>query len=628
MPDGSDGSDAGIQIAFSPDPGYVLQFRGYHIADELGHPFLITIELSCNEIKDAKDLIGSKATLTMKTSEEGAQKSYLNGVVTKVVSKGIQSGSAHYEVELRPWIWLLSRVADCLIFQNMSAFDIITKVFRDAGFSDFEDKRQSSSGDITLDYCVQYRETSFNFVMRLMEQFGIYYFFKHEDGKHTLVFADDPNSHETLSDAIPFGADKAGPQTVADHITEWHVANALDSAKFTFRDYNFETPAADMTAKSIQSPGHTYGSFEVYDYPGPYDKQADGTKLTDVRIQAIGKNRNVMQFSSNARGLRPGWRFTLKDHPLSAANRDYLITKVEFTQSSDENSAGSDGKTTDTYQAKLFAIPGDVNFRLERKTPRPMIRGPQTALVDGESGEEITTDKYGRVKVKFYWDRGDAQDNQHTCWIRVAQSSAGTGWGHIFIPRKGQEVVVEFLEGNPDRPLITGVVYNANVTVPYSLPDNKTQSGIKTSSSQGNNGNNEFRFEDKAGSEEVFFQAQKDFTKKVLNNETVTIHKDTVTTVETGDRKVTVSQGGDTLTVSSGNHKLEVSAGQSEYSAAQSIEIKVGGNSLKIDTTSMTLTVGANTVKLDPSGVAVNGTQVQLQGSAQVSISAPMVGIN
>jgi type VI secretion system secreted protein VgrG len=265
-----------------------------------------------------------------------------------------------------------------------------------------------------------------------------------------------------------------------------------------------------------------------------------------------------------------------------------------------------------------------------------MIRGPQTAVVDGDSGEEITTDEYGRVKVKFYWDRGDAQEGQHTCFIRVAQPSAGASWGSIYIPRQGQEVVVEFLEGNPDRPLITGVVYNANMKVPWALPDNKTQSGIKTNSSKNATGFNMLQFEDKAGSEIVTFQAQKDYIKKVLNNETVTIHKDTTTTVETGNHKTTVSQGNHESTVSAGNHKLEVSAGKSEVSAGTSIEVKVGGNSMKIDMTSLTLTVGGNTIKMDPSGITINGTMISvqstatmsLQGGAPVSISGPMVSIN
>jgi type VI secretion system secreted protein VgrG len=620
MSDSGNGSDPWVKVEFSPDPGYVLLFRGYHAVEELGHPFLLTVDLSSDQVQDAKVLIGSSVTITMTQSADKSKKTYLNGVVTRVISKGLVSGAYRYQIEARPWIWLLTRVADCKIFQNKSAFEIITQVFRDAGFSNFEDKRQANAGDAQLEYCVQYRETSFDFVMRLMEQFGLYYFFRHENEKHTLVLADDPNAHETLSDAIPFSADRAGPATVADHIGDWSATSSLETAKFTFRDYNFTTPSADLTAKSIQTPGHPYGNFEVYDYPGPYDKASDGTKLTDIRIQAIGMNRNVMEFSSNARQLRPGWRFKLSQHPDKPANRDYLITKSEFSLTSDEGSAGEKGETTDTYRAKLNGIPGDVPFRLERRTKRPMIRGPQTAVVDGESGEEITADQYGRVKVKFYWDRADPGDNQHTCWIRVAQGSAGAGWGSMFLPRKGQEVVVEFLEGDPDRPIITGAVYNANVTIPYSQPDNKTRTTIKSNSSPGGNGFNELRFEDKAGQEEVFFQAQKDFTKKVLNNETVTIHKDTTTTVETGDRKVTVSQGGDTLTVSTGDHTISVSAGKSSITAAQSI----------------TLTVGANSITIDTSGITINGMQISMQANATMSLqagaslsaTAPLIGLN
>jgi type VI secretion system secreted protein VgrG len=254
----------------------------------------------------------------------------------------------------------------------------------------------------------------------------------------------------------------------------------------------------------------------------------------------------------------------------------------------------------------LRAIPADLPFRLDRITPRPMIRGPQTARVVGSPGDEISTDQYGRVKVKFHWDRADVQDDRRTCWIRVAQASAGAGWGSIFIPRVGQEVVVEFLEGNPDRPLITGVVYNANMTVPYSLPENKTVSTIKSNSSTGGGGSNELRFEDRAGQEEVFFHAQKDFKKIVLNDETVTIHHDTTTTVETGDRRVTVSQGGDTLTVSTGNHTISVSAGKSAITAAQSI----------------TLTVGANSVTIDNTGVTINAATVSIQAQATLSLQA------
>jgi type VI secretion system secreted protein VgrG len=600
-------ANAWVEVDFSPDPGYQLIFDGIHAHEELGRPFLFEIDLSSGTLRpDIGKLVGTSATTWLAQSEENSTDRFFNGIVTRVVSSGLSAGAYRYRIEVRPWIWLLTRVTDCRILQNLSPFQIITKIFRDAGFSDFKDGRQAGSGDSVLEFCVQYRETSFDFVTRLMEQYGLYYFFKHDRGQHTLVIADDPNAHDTLPDAIPFVFDQTEFRTVADHIWEWSTDLGLYSGKFTFRDYNFKTPSADLTAKTVQNANHPYGSFEVYEYPGPYDDTGIGQGMSDTRMQDISRHRTVLTAVSNARALHPGWRFDLSHHPERPVNRDYLITKAEFSMSIAEGSSTVDGETIDTYRVTIQAIPGDVPFRLERLTPRPLIRGPQTAKVVGKSGDEIDPDQYGRVKVKFHWDRSDTQDDQRTCWIRVAQPSAGAGWGSIYIPRIGQEVVVEFLEGNPDRPLITGVVYNANMTVPYTLPDNKTRTTIKTNSSKGGNGFNELRFEDLAGQEEVFFQAQKDFTKKVLNNETVTIHKDTTTTVETGDRKVTVSQGGDTLTVSTGDHTITVSAGKSSVTAAQSI----------------TLSVGANSVKIDTSGVTINGMQVQLQSTANMSMQA------
>ncbi len=626
-------TDPFVKVTFSPDPGKTFLFDGIHAHEELGRPFLYKLDLSSGELNDTTQMVGAKCTIAAKRSKDDSSPTYFNGIVTRVDSAGMSRGAYHYKLEVRPWIWLLSRVIDCKIFQKKKPFDIIISIFTDAGFSDYSDKRQASAGDVEVEYCVQYRESSFDFVTRLMEEYGIYYFFKHEDGKHTLNLADDPNSHDKLSDAIPFADDLTEARSVADHIWYWNIARSLESAKVTYQDYNFTTPTTDLTAKSIQQPTHDqYNSLEVYDYPGLYDLPADGTKLTDVRVQAIGKNRSVYDAISNARGLHAGWQFTLSDHTDATNNRDYLITESEFsiamTEGSSTANAGA-GETMDTYRVNIKAIPNDVHFRLARKTPRPMIRGPQTAVVAGASGEEIDPDQYGRVKVRFYWDRSDdATGPEPSCWIRVAQASAGISWGSMFIPRIKQEVVVEFLEGNPDRPLITGVVYNANVTVPYPLPDNKTRSTIKTNSSPGGNGFNELRFEDKAGEEEVFFQAQKDFTKKVLNSETITVHKDTTTTVETGNHSTTVSKGDHGLTVSAGGHKIDVSVGKSEVTAATSITLTVGSSSVKIEPSAITLTVGGNSVKLDPSGVTTTGTMVKISGSASVSVSGATISLN
>jgi type VI secretion system secreted protein VgrG len=600
--------DAFVKVEFKPDPGKDLQFMfdGLKGHEELGQPFLYELDLSSGKLRgDVSSLLGSSVTVTLSQSDSNHKERYFNGIVTRVISAGLTGGSYRYRIEVRPALWLLTRIMDCRIFNDkeQTPFKILSKVLQEEGVA-LEDKRQAGAGNEQIEYCVQYRETTFDFLMRLMEQYGLYYFFKHNKDQHTLILVDDPNAHQSVGDALPFEFDRTEYRTVSDHLWEWSTELALHTGKFMFQDYNFETPSADLSAKTAQPGSHSlYNSYEVYEYPGLYDQQGDGRRLTDIRMQEISASRVVYRATSNSRKLHAGWKFKISDYPDDAVNREYLITRSETSlsiaeglSSHAEDSSGAKGELLDTYRVTVHAIPGDVPFRLPRHTPRPMIRGPQTARVVGQNSDEITTDKYGRIKVRFHWDRSDKRDEDRTCWIRVAQPWAGASWGAMFIPRVGQEVVVEFLEGNPDRPLVTGSVYNANVKVPYDLPDNKTVSVIKSNSSTGGNGSNELRFEDKAGSEEMFLHAQKDYTKKVLNNETVTIHNDTSMTVETGNRSVTVSQGNDSLTVSTGNHEITVSAGGSTVKAMQSITLQVGANSIVIDT----------------SGVSITGTLIRL----------------
>jgi type VI secretion system secreted protein VgrG len=630
--------DGFITVTFSPAASFDLTFDGLTVTEELGRPFRIELDLSSGKVGGSLvSMLGSSVTITLTKTDKS--KLYYNGILARILYSGMTGGAFRYRVELRPWIWLLSRTQDCKIFQNQSPFTIITTIFRDAGFTNFTDRRASQSGDTVLDYCVQYRETSLDFVTRLMEQYGIYYYFTYQDGQHTLVMADDPTSHTAVATAIPFRFDQTEFRTVADHVWEWSADLQLQPGAFTYRDFNFTTPGADLTTKSAKSDDHPYNKFEVYDYPGPYDTVANGQKLADIRMQALAARTQIHHGATNARGIVTGAKFTLSEFLDTTQNRDYLIIASNFSISIAESMADTDGELVDTYLCNFQAIPGDTQFRLEQRTPRPMIRGPQTAKVVGESGQEITTDLYGRIKVQFYWDRVGVQDQNSSCWIRVSQTMAGAGWGAMHIPRIGQEVIVEFLEGDPDRPIVTGRVYNASVTVPYTLPDEKTKSTVKSNSSLGGGGFNEFRFEDKKGSEEVFFQAQKDYNKVVLNNETVTITQDTTTEVQKGNRVVTVdkgdntltvstgkntttvstgdnaltvskgnntttiSTGNDSLTVSTGNHSITVSAGASTITAAQSITLKVGGNSITIDTT----------------GVTIQATQVQITASASMT---------
>ena len=641
--------NAWAEVILDPNPGYTLWFDGMRGREELGQPFLYEVDLSSATIRDKiGDLIGSSCTVWLSQSASGSVDRYFNGIITRIVAAGLVAGSYRYRVDIRPWYWLLTRQIETRIFQKKSPFQIITdEIFKNEGF-EYDDKRQNGAGDIELEYCVQYNETTFDFVQRLMENYGIYYYFTHTKTTHKLHIADDHNAGQKITEAIPFLYEQASMQTVKDHIWQWANGMLLQSGKVTYRDYNFLTPAADLTTKAVKPGNHAkHNDYEVYEYPIPYLDAAAGNKLTDIHMQAVALHRMVVEGASNSRKLHPGWWFTLKDHPAKTANREYYITKSEFEVGMSEGSTGQQGstgansETLDTYRVAFAALPGDIPFRLDRRTPLPYIRGPQTAKIVVKNGEEIDADEHGRVLVKFHWDRADLDDDKRTCRIRVAQSMAGNGWGTMFIPRKDQEVVVEFLEGNPDRPLIIGTVYNATNKPPYALPTNQTMTTIKTNSSNGGGGYNELTFQDKKDSEFVTFQAQKDYNKTVLNDETIKIKKNTTMTVEEGNRSVSVSKGNDEhkvdtgnrsatikgddkTTVSSGNHAVDVSAGSSATTAAKEISHTVGGNSSKIDTSSLTLTVGgnsikiemaqititcgANTIKMDPSGISVTGT--------------------
>ena len=653
--------DPYASVSVSPDPGFALNFERMEAIEQLGRPFLINLEVSSTQSKSQLlTLLGSSVTVTLKGGVNGTR--YYNGILSRIVYTGLSGGAARYHLELRPWIWVLSRTQDCRIFQNMSVFDIIRQVFSGAGFTDFADKRQAQAGSQTLDFCVQYRETSLDFVTRLMEQYGIYYFFTHENGKHTLNFADDPKSHTAVTPAIPRMAQMTEFRAMADHVWSFNADWRLQPGKTSARDYNFTTPSADLTVRSVHPPGHPYDSGEIYDYPGLYGVTADGQKLADVRNQDYAARRLIFTGTTNSRQVTHGAKITLSGSKVTELNTEYLVIATTSTYGQGESTSSSSGELTDSLNCEFDAILATTPFRLDCETPLPLIRGPQTAKVVGKPGDEITTDNYGRVKIKFYWDRISPDDDTASCWVRVAQIWAGNSFGGMFMPRVGQEVIVEFLEGNPDRPIITGRVYNATQVVPYALPDNATRSTIKSSSSKGNNGYNELRFEDKAGAEEVFFQAQKDYTKQVLHNETVTITQDTTTTVSKGNRSVTVSQGNDThvvskgdrsvtisagndthkvnktlsvtvdtgdhtTEVSAGNHSLKVDAGTSTIQAGQSITLKVGGNSITIDTTGITITAAKISVQAQ-SQLSAQGAVVQINASGAMTLQGSVININ
>lgn len=647
------GSNTFVKLTITPDTGLELTLDTMEATEELGRPFTIILDISSPTPKsDLHAILGSSATVTLSYPKKPDR--YFNGIVSRINYRGLTGGGYRYRLELRPWIWLLSHRQDCRIFSNKSPWTIMTELFRGDGFTDFADKRQNSSGDTVLDYCVQYRETTLDFVTRLMEQYGIYYYVEHKDGAHTVTFADDPNSHPSAGPEIPYQYDQTDWRAAYDHIWDWSADAQIQPGAFVYREYNFTTPKADLTGKSLGPGHHTHGLSEVYDYPGRYEVAGDGQKAAQIRMQDFETRRQVFGGTSNSRLLGAGVKFMLSSFPDAAANQEYLVVEsVCSVDRAETRSFRDSDDLRDTFRCVLRAVPGSRPFRLPDTTPRPMIRGPQTARVAGEAGQEITTDRYGRIKVKFPWDRRTQEDENSSCWIRVAQIWAGQAWGAMFIPRIGQEVVVEFLEGDPDRPLVTGQVYNADMPVPYGLPENKTRSTLKSNSSLNGGGFNELRFEDKKGEEEIFFHAQKDHNEIVLNNHTAKIKKDTTTTVEEGNRVVTVSQGNDThtvskgnrsatvsqgneaLTVSVGNQSVTISAGSSTTEAGQKITLKVGANSIEISQAGITVTAkkitvtAENALEMSGSSAKLSGTgDLALSGGTKASLTAKRVEIN
>ena len=495
----------------------VLLLRGFKGTEGISRLFRFELDfLSENSSISFSDIVGKNVTISLRQGD-GTYR-YLNGIISRFAQHATEEEFTSYSAEMVPWLWFLTRDADCRIFQNKSIPDILTQVFSDLGFNDYTNSLQGSYDP--REYCVQYRESSFHFVSRLMEEYGVFYFFKHQQGKHTLVLADTSTSHSSCpgQSMVRYVAVSGGPQE--DVITGWQIEEELRTGKYSLEDYNFQTPSTNLMVNepTVYEVGGN-SKFEIYDYPGEYLTKGAGESLAKVRMQEEEAEHLVAHGTSQCRMFVSGYKFTLEEHPRKDMNTDYVLTEIQHSAITD--SYGSlKSPQGESYSNTFTCIPLSVPVRPLRVTPRPTVKGPQTAVVAGPSGEEIYTDKYGRVKVQFFWDRLGKKNENSSCWIRVSQSWAGKNWGAVFLPRIGQEVIVDFLEGDPDQPLITGRVYNAEQMPPYTLPDKQTRSTFQSRSSKGggNANYNEIRFEDLKGHEQIFINAEKDMDHRVEND--------------------------------------------------------------------------------------------------------------
>lgn len=516
----------------------VLLLQGFTGSEGISRLFHFHLDLlSENRSIAFSEIVGKRVTIKVGLAD-GEQR-YFNGFVSRFAQSGSDARFAYYQMEVVPWLWFLTRNADCRIFQNLKIPDIIQQVFEKLGFNDF---RSSLTGTFEpREYCVQYRETDFNFVSRLMEQYGIFYYFEHEENKHTLVLADSPTAHHACPHQTKVRySTTAGAWDDEDVVTGWQMEQELRTGKYSLTDYNFETPSTSLLASdpTVFSVGDN-SKFETYDYPGIYLTKSQGDGVTKIRMQEQETPHLMISGTSVCRAFTSGYKFSFSEHSRKDMDGDYVLTEVQHMASVGQSYTYDDAGRGENYSNHFTCIQASVPFRPPRLTPKPFVQGPQTALVVGKEGEEIWVDKYGRVTVQFYWDRLGEKDEKSSCWIRVSQPWAGNTWGAIWTPRIGQEVIVSFLEGDPDRPLITGRVYNAEQMPPYTLPDNQTQSGFKSRSSKGGSSPNynELRFEDKKGSEHFLIHAEKLKTETVEENSIEMVGHDRWLTVENDQKE-------------------------------------------------------------------------------------------
>ncbi|TVQ55910.1 MAG: type VI secretion system tip protein VgrG [Phycisphaerales bacterium] len=621
--------------------------------------------LSESDSIDPRDIVGKNVTFYIKNRDDEPR--YFNGFIKRFTYWGRDDRLSHYRAEIVPWLWFLTRRTDSRIFQNKSVPEIIENVFSELGFTDFEFRL--SDDYETREYCVQYHESDFNFVSRLLEEEGIFYFFQHEDGKHTLILGDNKGVYEQCTESeVEFLSTISGKQE-SDDLRSWEHCYEYTSGKVAQKDYNFEKPADPLlTNTQTLVDLDNIDKFELYDFPGKFENRGTGDALTERRMEAEESRYDRVEGSGICPSFSCGHSFTVaRHHHPSEEGRTYVLLSVRHEASAMgvyETGASDEGEP---YTNVFTCIPSKVIYRPPRRTQEPRIAGAQTATVVGPEGEEIYTDEYGRVKLQFHWDRYGESDENSSCWVRVAQEWAGKKWGAMFLPRIGQEVVVTFLEGDPDRPLITGRVYNADQTVPYELPNNKTRSTIKSRTTKDGGGFNEIRFEDKKDEEQIFIHAEKDQDVRIKNDSREYVGNDRHMVVKNnqqelvennkhlrikgnheekidGSMRLTIGEGdetqeivlkgdrlehiqdnchqdigGDRVDRIGGDHSLDIAGSMDEkvgdrhaVDAGQEIHLKAGMKVILEAGTQLSIKGPGGFVSIDASGVTIQGNMVKI----------------
>ena len=613
----------------------VLLFHGMHAREEMSRMFDYQVSLlSAKSDVNIDDILGKSVTVKLALPDDSTR--YFNGHVTRFALNGTVGRYYRYFASVRPWLWFLTRTADCRIFQDMTVPDIIKAVFADHAMADF--KPELTATYRKWNYCVQYRETDFNFVSRLMEQEGIYYYFRHTDGHNTMVLTDSTSKHTASEgyETLPFVDPEHLVRPDLEHISAWDFAREIQPGVYVHDDYDLDRPSVELKTSKTLPRKYAPSDYEIYDYPGLYLQKPDGEQYAAVRIDEFGSQFETANAATNAKGVRVGSLLTMEGYPREDQNREHLIIAASHDLTFNDYEALPERGGAD-YRCSFVAMSTVQQFRPRRVTPKPFVQGPQTAVVVGPAGDEIYTDKFGRVKVQFHWDRYGKKDENSSCWIRVAQMWAGKGWGSVSTPRIGHEVIVDFLEGDPDQPIIMGSVHNAENMPPHT----GVVSGLKSNTHKGR-GMNQMTMDDTAGKEKITIHGQYDMNTTVQHDQTNTVNNDFTETIKK-NATISITEGKYSHDVVAGTAKYHVQGALEEtYDATQDTKVKSNitilssGGAIAVlsdaqhvfiqGTTNIQLHVGSSMIWMDAGGqINIKGVDVAINGSASVTIKGGVV---
>ncbi|CCF09137.1 type VI secretion system Vgr family protein [Pantoea ananatis LMG 5342] len=516
-------------------PAEGLLFRRLSGSEALSQSFVLQAELLSTDARiDRKSLLGKPVTFTLPTDGllSAVNPRYINGKITQIGVRSEELGGVRYAVyglTVEPDLWPMKRDRNLRIFQSQTVPQIVQTLLKEYGVN--VETRLAGSYRV-WEYCVQYQESSFDFISRLMELEGMYYFFRHEADKHTLVLCDAPDQHQAFPgyETIAYHVTPSGGSVTEEGVSQWALSESVTPGMYSTDDYDFRKPNAWMLQARQNPVSPTPGSVDVYDWPGRFVEHGHGEYYARIRQEVWQVEHHMVSGSGTATGIAPGYTFALLNAPHFSDNGKYLVTSAHYDFEENSYASGDAGATR--HNIDFTVLPAAVTYRAKPETPWPKTHGPQTAKVVGPKGESIWTDKYGRVKVKFHWDRLAKGDDTSSCWVRVSSAWAGQGFGGVQIPRVGDEVVVDFINGDPDRPIITGRVYNEASMPPWDLPGDATRMGFMTRSKDGHQANASYLFfEDKPGGELLNMHAEKDMNISVENDKTVAIDGSRTTTI-------------------------------------------------------------------------------------------------